>query len=97
MRLLPPPPERAWRVTTTCTVTFEAHREAQFAFGILSPGDRLRYEATYEFGQGCDNEPNICDRFVVLSGELAGHCVSTRGVWEPDRSMFEPVRRKARK
>lgn len=87
-----PLPQRLWRVTKESTVAFEAHGgEARFAFGTLSPGDRLRYEATYWFGQGCDNEPNICDRFVVLTGVLAGHCVSTRGVWEPDRSMLEPV------
>jgi len=84
--------QRQWRVTKVTTVAFEAHGgEARFAFGTLLPGDRLRYEATYWFGQGCDNEPNVCDRFVVLTGQLAGHCVSTRGVWEPDRSMLEPI------
>jgi len=86
-----PLPQRLWRVTKGSTVAFEAHGEARFAFGTLSPGDWLRYEATYWFGQGCDNEPNVCDRFVVLTGALAGHCVSTRGVWEPDRTMLEPV------
>lgn len=87
-------PQRLWQVTKTMTVAFEAHQPARYASGTIRRGDRLRYETSYWFGQGCDNEPNIRERFVVLTGELAGHCVSTWSVWEPDRSMLEPARPK---
>jgi hypothetical protein len=86
-----PLPQRYWRVTTECSVAFAPYEPGRYAFGRLQPGDRLRYETTFWFEQGCCNEPHICDRFVVLSGALAGHCVSTRGMWEPDRSMLEPL------
>jgi hypothetical protein len=80
-----------WRVTKPFKVAFSPHRATNYASGHLAPGDLLRYEETSSYEQGCVNETQVAERFVVLSGSLAGHCVRTWGCWEPDRLCIEPV------
>jgi hypothetical protein len=71
---------RVWRVVKPRSLSFSTHRPVGRGAARLAPGDLLRYEETSTYRQGCDNETNVIERFVVLSGAFGGHCVTTWGV-----------------
>jgi hypothetical protein len=82
---------RIWRVTKPLHLSFSTHRPTDHGSARLAPGDLLRYDDTSTFKQGCVHELQVTERFVVLTGTFAGHCVKTWGCWEPDRSSIEPM------